>query len=154
MQLVAAHDPTSLPLVRELFREYAASLEIDLCFQSFDEELTSLPGKYAPPAGRLSVALVEGKPAGCVALRPISGGICEMKRLYVRPQFRRRKLGRSLAGSVISAAREIGYDRMRLDTLSSMHAAIALYESLGFQRIPAYYDNPSNLAVFFELKLR
>jgi ribosomal protein S18 acetylase RimI-like enzyme len=154
MQLIPADSPEHLPIVRKLFREYADSIEIDLCFQSFDAELAGLPGKYAPPAGRLWLAMIEGKPAGCVALRPIATDICEMKRLYVRPEFRSRKVGRALASSVIAAARAIGYERMRLDTLSSMNEAIALYESLGFQRIPAYYANPSGLAVFFELMLR
>ena len=154
MQLVSAHDPESLPIVRELFREYAASIEIDLCFQSFDAELARLPGKYAPPNGRLLLAAVNESRAGCVAVRPIDDRICEMKRLYVRPAFRGQRIGRALASAVIGAARGIGYERMRLDTLNTMREAIALYESLGFARIPAYYDNPSNLAVFFELKLR
>ena len=153
MQLVSAHDSESLPIVRELFREYAASIEIDLCFQSFDSELAGLPGKYAPPTGRLLLAMVAERPAGCVAVRPIDRSVCEMKRLYVRPDFRGQKIGRALANSVIGAARGIGYERMRLDTLNTMREAIALYESLGFARIPAYYDNPSNLAVFFELRL-
>ena len=154
MQIIPAHHTEHLPVVRELFREYAKSLDIDLCFQSFDEELAGLPGKYAPPAGRLLLGVMNGKPTGCVALRPIAPGICEMKRLYVRPAYRGQKIGQSLASSVVQAAMEIGYERMRLDTLSSMHAAIRLYESLGFVRIPPYYDNPSELAVFFELPLR
>ena len=154
MQIIAAHHPEHLPAVRELFTEYANSIEIDLCFQSFDRELAELPGKYAPPDGRLFLATQKLESAGCVALRKIGKNICEMKRLYVRPAFRGRGVGRTLADSVITAARAIGYDLMRLDTLSSMSKAIPLYESLGFQRIPAYYDNPSELAVFFELKLR
>ena len=124
-----------------------------MCFQSFDRELAELPGKYAPPEGRLSLAIENEQPAGCIALREIGDGVCELKRLYVRPAFRRRGLGRKLSEIVIHAAREIGYKRMRLDTLSSMMEAIALYESLGFQRIPAYYDNPSGCAIFMELKL-
>ena len=154
MQLIPAHSPEHLPIVRELFREYAASIEIDLCFQSFNAELAGLPGKYAPPEGRLILAREAEATAGCVALRRIDDRVCEMKRLYVRPAFRGQRLGRALASSVIAAAREIGYEAMRLDTLSSMREAIGLYESLGFQRIPAYYDNPSGLAVFFELQLR
>lgn len=153
MQLVAGHTCEYLPVVRELFTEYARSIEIDLCFQSFDRELAELPGKYAPPEGRLFLALEDQQPAGCVALRKIDDGVCEMKRLYVRPVFRARALGRELASETIKAARETGYARMRLDTLSSMTPALALYESLGFQRIPAYYDNPSGCAVFMELKL-
>ena len=154
MIIIAAHQVEHLPSIRELFTEYARSIDIDLCFQSFDRELAELPGKYAPPDGRLFLALENEHPSGCVALRKIGGGICEMKRLYVRPAFRGSGLGRRLANETILAAREIGYARMRLDTLSSMTSAIALYESLGFQRIPAYYDNPSERAVFFELELR
>ena len=154
MPLLAAHAPEHLPTIRELFTEYARSIDIDLCFQSFDRELAELPGRYAPPEGRLFLALENQTPAGCVAVRKIAAGVCEMKRLYVRPAFRGRGLGRQLAAQTISAAREIGYARMRLDTLSSMTPAITLYESLGFQRIPAYYDNPSGCAVFMELKLR
>ena len=153
MQLIPTHDPAWLATVRELFREYANSIEVDLCFQSFDQELAELPGKYAPPAGRLLLAGVGEHPAGCVALRPIETHFCEMKRLYVRPAFRGQGVGRALADSTITAAAEIGYQRMRLDTLATMREAIGLYESLGFRRIPAYYHNPSELAVFFELKL-
>ena len=154
MEILAAHTPAHLPTIRELFTEYANSIEIDLCFQSFDRELAGLPGRYAPPEGRLFLALDNETPAGCVAVRKIDPATCEMKRLYVRPAFRGRGLGRQLATQSISAAREIGYARMRLDTLSSMTEAIALYESLGFQRIAPYYDNPSGCAVFMELQLR
>lgn len=150
---IAAGSPEQIGAIRELFQEYARSIEIDLCFQSFDRELAELPGKYAPPEGRLFLALEDQQPAGCVALRKIDDGVCEMKRLYVRPVFRGSGLGRRLANETIFAGREIGYERMRLDTLASMSPAIALYESLGFQRIPAYYDNPSGGAVFMELKL-
>lgn len=153
MPILAAHSPVYLPVVRELFTEYARSTGIDFCFQNFDRELAELPGKYAPPEGRLFLVMEAQQPAGCVALRKLDDGVCEMKRLYVRPAFRGHGLGRQLANEVISAAREIRYERMRLDTLSSMTPAIALYESLGFQRIPAYYDNPSSCAVFMELKL-
>ena len=153
MQIIAAHSAGFLPAVRELFTEYANSIEIDLCFQSFDRELAELPGKYAPPGGRLFLAMENESAAGCVALRKIEDGVCELKRLYVRPAFRGSGLGRKLSETVISAAREIGYRRMRLDTLSSMTPAIALYASLGFQRIAPYYDNPSGCAVFMELKL-
>jgi putative acetyltransferase len=138
---------------RDLFVEYANAIAVDLCFQSFEQELATLPGRYAPPEGRLRVAFSGSAAAGCVALRNIGAGLCEMKRLYVRPQFRAQGLGRTLAESVITDARTIGYERMRLDTLASMAAAIALYESLGFARIPPYYDNPNAGAVFMELKL-
>lgn len=154
MQIIAAHQPAQLPAVSELFTEYANSIEIDLCFQSFDRELAELPGKYAPPEGRLLLAQDGAMAAGCVALRKLSNDICEMKRLYVRPAFRGRGLGRQIAERIISLAREVGYERMRLDTLSSMKPAIGLYESIGFERIAPYYDNPSSLAVFLELKLR
>lgn len=150
---IAAGSPEQLVAIRELFQEYSAAIGIDLCFQNFDRELAELPGKYAPPEGRLFLALEGEQTAGCVALRKLDAGICEMKRLYVRPAFRGRGLGRQLAHNIIKAAHEIGYERMRLDTLSSMTPAIALYESLGFQRIPAYYANPSGYAVFMELKL-
>lgn len=153
-QLVAGQAAEFLPAVRELFREYAARLDVDLCFQGFEQELAELPGRYAPPSGRLVLARDGVTFAGCAALRRIADGVCEMKRLYVRPAFRKSGLGRRLAGEIIAAARAIGYERMRLDTLSSMTPAMALYESLGFQRIPAYYHNPAGNAVFFELKLR
>ena len=153
MQILAAHASNHLAVVRELFTEYANSIEIDLCFQSFDRELAELPGQYAPPEGRLLLAMENERAAGCVALRKIGNAICEMKRLYVRPAFRRNRIGRALADAVIAAAREVGYERMRLDTLSSMTEAIALYDSLGFARIAPYYDNPSGCAVFMELKL-
>ena len=152
--IVSAHDGEFLPVVRELFLEYANSVPTDLCFQNFSQELAELPGKYAPPQGRLLFALAETRTAGCVALRPIADGICEMKRLYVRPGFRGHGLGRRLAGSVIDAARECGYERMRLDTLASMKEAMALYASLGFRPIEAYYHNPDSGAMFMELKLR
>jgi putative acetyltransferase len=149
MEIVPVVTPQHLELVRELFQEYAQSLEIDLCFQNFQAELAGLPGAYALPQGKL---LIAGLPAGagCVAVRPIDGETCEMKRLYVRPAFRRSGLGRRLASEIIEAARETGYPRMRLDTLASMTPAIALYRSLGFVEIPAYYHNPSGCAVFME----
>lgn len=139
---------------RQLFLEYAESLGFSLCFQSFDKELAGLPGDYSPPNGRLLVAEHEGKIAGCVALHKLSDGVCEMKRLYVRPAFRGKALGRALAERVIEEARAIGYTQMRLDTVvGKMDSAIALYRRLGFREIPPYRENPIPGAIYMELDL-
>ena len=150
VRLVDASDPEE---VRALFREYQAELGVDLCFQGFDRELAELPGDYGPPDGSLLVASVDGELAGCVGLRRLGDHVCEMKRLYVRPAFRRRRVGRALAEAVIATARERGYGRMRLDTLPSMTEASALYRSLGFREIAPYYRNPVPGARFLELEL-
>jgi ribosomal protein S18 acetylase RimI-like enzyme len=153
VNLLPSHSLEHLATVRELFLEYADSLEVDLCFQNFSQELVELPGKYTPPDGGLFLGMEGVSVAGCVALRKLEEGICEMKRLYVRPTFRGRGVGRFLAQSAVDTARARGYRSMRLDTLASMKEAIALYESMGFHRINPYYDNPSDLAVFMELSL-
>ncbi|MBS0320662.1 MAG: GNAT family N-acetyltransferase [Proteobacteria bacterium] len=142
-----------IAVAAQLFRGYADSLPIDLGFQGFDAELASLPGKYAPPAGRLYVAWRSGKPLGCIALRPLAGSADrgEIKRLYVLAAARGLGLGRRLAQQVIADAAAIGYRALVLDTLGTMTAALALYRSLGFRDIPAYYDNPVPGTVYLEL---
>ena len=143
-----------LSQVREMFREYQGSLDVDLCFQDFEYEFATLPGKYAPPQGRIYLAFVDGEVAGCIALRPLQAGQCEMKRLYVRTKFRGRNLARILANRVIAAAREIGYTEMFLDTLSSMVAAQTLYLSLGFEMTGAYCFNPVPGSLYMKLDLQ
>lgn len=148
-------DAAELPTIRVMFQEYADSMRLDLEFQKFSEELAELPGKYAPPSGCILLARVDGQPAGCVALRPLGDGVCEMKRLYVRPQQRGLKLGRRLAERIIQEARTLGYERIRLDTIpSKMASAVILYGALGFETIPAYCESPFPDAMFMELELR
>jgi putative acetyltransferase len=139
--------------VRHLFQEYTASLGFDLDFQEYEKELADLPGAYALPHGRLYLARFDGNSAGCVALRRLEGAICEMKRMYVKPAFRGKGIGRVMAEKVISDARYMGYTRMRLDTIDTMKAAIALYDSLGFKPIPPYRHNPIKGASYMELLL-
>ena len=153
LQIVEVKTKDELLEVKKLFEEYASSLEISLDFQDFDRELVNLPGEYAPPDGCLLIALLEGEVAGCVALRKFNAAICEMKRLYARPQFRGLRIGRTLCEAVIDRARKIGYERMRLDTLPSMETARALYTSLGFREIEPYRYNPVEGASYMELIL-
>ncbi len=154
MSIVQAQSHEEIDRTRELFEEYAAWLGINLCFQNFEKELAELPGEYVPPTGRMFLAFDGDQISGCVALRKLGDGVCEIKRLYVRPDFRGKGLGRELTEAVIDAAREAGYDRMRLDTLpGKMDRAIAMYRSLGFREIDAYYHNPVVGAKFMELSL-
>lgn len=153
MLIIMAGIEEHLGEVRNLFMEYASSLDFDLSFQGFARELEELPGEYRPPGGCLLLALEGEEAAGCVALRKESEGICEMKRLYVRPDFRGKGIGKGLAEAVIQEARRLGYWRMRLDTVSGMKEANDLYRSLGFTEIGPYRYNPLEGAVFMELSL-
>lgn len=146
VEILTPQRAEDLDALRAIFREYAASLNVDLCFQNFERELSSLPGDYATPRGALLMARVDGQVAGCCALRPLDAvdypNACEMKRLYVRPAFRRLGLGRQLAETIMDRARVNGYDHVLLDTLDEMEAARSLYEELGFVEVPPYYHNP------------
>ena len=146
--------PAQVAQARELFLEYAQSLGMNLCFQNFEQELAGLPGHYAPPDGRLFLAEYERALAGCVALHKWEPGVCEMKRLYLRPSFRGKGLGRVLAEAIIAEARNIGYQRMRLDTIEPiMKDAVEMYRKLGFQEIAPYRPNPIAGAMYMELQL-
>ncbi|UCB52563.1 MAG: GNAT family N-acetyltransferase [Candidatus Zixiibacteriota bacterium] len=153
LKIIHADSEEHFPQGRELLREYAASLGFDLHFQEFKKELAEFPGEYAPPDGRFLLAWHNEQLAGSVALRKISDSVCEMKRLYVRPEFRKKGIGRKLAEAVIDEARKIGYRHMRLDTVPFMKEAIALYGSLGFKEIESYRYNPIEGAKFMELDL-
>ena len=157
IELVPAESAEQIAAVRELFSEYAASLSIDLGFQNFDAELAGLPGVYAPPGGALLLALVDGAPAGCVAMRALPESdhtnACEMKRLYVRRAFRRFGLGRLLTQQLMDLATQSGHSCMLLDTLDDMEAARGLYTSLGFEDIPPYYFNPIPGAHYLKVEL-
>lgn len=155
LKLVQVETAAQVEQARELFREYAAWLGLNLCFQNFEEELAQLPGQYVPPEGRLLLALDEERVAGCVALRKLDQDACEMKRLYLRPEWRGKGLGRLLAEAIISEARAIGYARLRLDTLPSrMGEAVAMYRSMGFGEVAPYYHNPVEGTLYMELRLR
>ena len=152
MIIVPAHTQSEIQAVRELFLDYAASLTFDLSFQDFDQEVRNLPGDYGPPSGCLLLALADEQAAGCVALRSLEPSIGEIKRLFVRPQFRGLGLGKQLAQAILENAHPL-YERVRLDTTPTMTGAINLYESLGFRRIEAYRHNPIAGAIFMEMDL-
>lgn len=154
MRIIRAQTEDHYRSTRKPFQHYADALGVDLEFQGFSRELATLPGEYAPPKGCIFLAESEAEIVGCVALRPLEKLICEMKRLYVVPGYRNRKIGRALAEAVIDQARTSGYERMRLDTLESMATAQALYHSLGFRSIKPYRYNPLNNPSYFELNLR
>jgi len=154
IKLIQAESTEQIENVRTLFREYESWLGLDLCFQGFEEELAGLPGKYFAPDGRLYLAVIDEKQAGCIALRKLEDGICEIKRLFVREDFRGLGIGKIMIEKLIYEARSVGYVLMRLDThLPKMEKAVRLYESHGFLEIPAYYDNPHTGVLFMEMRL-
>jgi len=153
MQIIKAESPAQLSEIRTIFREYEKFLDVDLCFQGFEEELANLPGKYVSPGGALFLAEDGQQVAGCVAVRALEGSSCEMKRLYVRPAYKGTGLGRLLAERVIAEAVKLGYETMRLDTLESLTAAMGLYRSLGFKQTDSYYHNPLQNVIYWELPL-
>lgn len=152
--IVEAATESDFATGRTLFEEYAASVGVDLCFQNFAAELENLTVMYAPPEGALMIAAIDSEAAGCVGVRKFSEDVCEMKRLYVRPAFRGRHLGRRLAQAVVARGRQLHYNTMVLDTLASMQAALELYRSMGFQLSPAYYPNPLPGVRYLALDLR
>ena len=154
MRIFHANSTQDVQRARTLFEEYASGIGISLCFQNFDQELANLPGDYAAPDGRLLLAEEDSELAGCIALRKLDDGVCEMKRLFLRPAYRGRGLGKILVESIIDEARKLGYTYMRLDTLPGrMDKAIALYRSIGFVEIEPYRENPVEGAKFMELEL-
>ena len=153
LRILGADDHVELEHVRQFFRNYAAWLGVNLDYQDFGEEMASLPGAYAAPAGRLFYAEFEGRPAGCVGIRPTSDGVCEMKRLYVEPEMRGNGIGRQLALAAIKAAKALGYRKVMMDTLPAMRIAVKLYRELGFKEAPAYYPTPVEGTLFLALDL-
>jgi carbonic anhydrase len=153
LHILGADDHVELEHVRQFFRNYAAWLGVNLDYQDFGEEMASLPGAYAAPAGRLFFATFEGRPAGCVGIRPTSDGVCEMKRLYVEPEMRGNGIGRQLALAAIKAAKALGYRKVMMDTLPAMRIAVKLYRELGFKEAPAYYPTPVEGTLFLALDL-
>jgi ribosomal protein S18 acetylase RimI-like enzyme len=153
IQIYQAHSSQDISATRELFLEYAQSLGFSLCFQNFDKELKELPGCYAPPDGCIFVAMVDNKYAGCVAIRKFNHDTCEMKRLYIKPEFRKLGIGRQISLTIIDKAKELGYKRMILDTIATMESAVKLYSSLGFKSVDPYYDNPLENVCYFSREL-
>ncbi len=154
IKIVQAETAEQIEPIRKLFREYEAWFGMNLCFQNFDEEVANLPGKYAAPEGKLFLAYADENIAGCIALRKLEDGVCEMKRLFVKDEFRGQQIGIKLIEKLIAEAREIGYEKMRLDTFpSKMGKAVSLYESYGFREIPPYYHNPYGETLFMEKDL-
>lgn len=151
IQVKPAYDKPEI--IKTLFDEYAAMLGVDLCFQDYDNEIKTLPGKYAPPYGRLYIAEYEGKPAGCAALRPINQEICEMKRLYVKCEYRKLGIGILLAETLINEAKIIPYKTILLDTLTRLEAAVKMYKKLGFRETAPYYDNPLDNVIYMRMEL-
>lgn len=154
LELIKVKDKEHLAVVRKLFLEYAESLGFSLCFQDFDKELAALPGEYAPPTGCLILAVADSKPNGCVALHKLEEGICEMKRLYIKPGFRGKGFGKLLVNVVLEEAKKIGYAKMRLDTVPQMKEAINLYRQIGFKEIEPYRKNPIDGALYMEMDLQ
>jgi ribosomal protein S18 acetylase RimI-like enzyme len=154
IEIIEARTGEQIEQARGLFREYEAWIGLALCFQNFDEEVANLPGKYAAPDGRLLLAFADGKLAGSIALRKLADGVGEMKRLFVRSEFRGQKIGIALIEKLLAEARKIGYEKIRLDTYPpKMAQAVRIYESYGFREIPPYYDNPYGDTLFMELDL-
>ncbi len=154
MRIIEANTDELIIQVKSLYLEYAESLDFDLCFQNFDNEMEDFPNHYSPPTGNLLLALSENEPMGCVGVRFFEKDICEMKRLYIKPEYRGKKAGKELAVSAIKSGKALGYGYMRLDTLSSMETANQLYKSLGFIEIDPYRDNPIDGAIYMELNLK
>lgn len=153
-EIIEVNSPELVEETRLLFKEYEKWLDVSLCFQGFEEELKTLPGKYAPPEGRLYIVKFDDNYSGCIALRKLENGICEMKRLYLREKIRGKGIGRKLVEKIINDAKEIGYDKMRLDTIKDkMPNAVDMYERYGFVKIERYYDNPNPHTLFMELEL-
>jgi GNAT superfamily N-acetyltransferase len=153
LKIIIAETEEHIKHIHVLFREYEKQLNVDLCFQDFETELANLPGVYAHPEGCMLLAEYDNKIAGCVTLKKIGEGVCEMKRLYVRPAFRGKAIGRKLSEAIIAEARRIGYKKMRLDTLIRLSEAITLYRSIGFKEIKPYVFNPLDDVIYMELEL-